>query len=110
MHRRQVELESVDGGPRRMNLEQPFLDPAIEAETYRAHVAHVLRRRFLELETDRAFAAAARGVEKVGGERRLGGAGAARQQHAARAEIPGAAEHLVEPLDPGRDAFGARLV
>ena len=110
MHRREMELQPVQRRPRRVDLQQPLLHPAIEIEADRPHVADVLRRRLLELKADGALAAAAGGIEEAGGEGRLRRSGAARQQHAARPEIALAAEHVVKPVDPGRDPLGGRVV
>src|SRR5213592_1430085 len=50
VHRRQVKLESVQSGTRRMNLEQALAYPVFQMKTGRSHVAEVLRGRFFELE------------------------------------------------------------
>src|SRR5689334_20111828 len=106
MHRREVKLEAVQRRTGRMNPKPAVVDPAIESEANRPHVADVLGRRLLELKTDDALAATTGGIDEAGGDRRLGGSGTARQHDGAAAEISLVAEHLVEPIDSGRDALG----
>ena len=63
---------------------------------------------FLEGEVEAAFAAAAGGIDEVGGHARLAGAGGAGDQDAAAAVIALAAQHGVQPRDAGGDPLGWR--
>ena len=83
------------------------IDPALQVDADRAHVAHQLRRRLLEREVQAALAASAAWPRaKARGQRGLAGAGGAGEQHRAAAEVARAAEHGVEP----RHAAGHPLV
>ena len=82
---------------------RPFFDPRLQVEADRAHVADDLALRLLEGEVEAALAAAAGGVGEVAGEAGLAGARRARDEDAAAAVEPRAAEHGVEPGDAGGD-------
>src|SRR5690242_12353620 len=99
MHRREVKFKAIQRRPRRIDTKQPFVDPAIEVQTDRLHIANVLRGRLFELKTDCALAATAGGLEEIRGDRRFRRAGAAGEQHAAPSEISLATEHVIEPVE-----------
>src|SRR5262245_4905351 len=63
--RREVHLQSVEACAGCMEPQQPLLDPRLELQADRAHVAHDLRRRLLEREIEAPLAALARGIGEV---------------------------------------------
>ena len=65
MHRREVELEPVQRRAGGVDPQQALLHPAVEIQADRSHVAHVLRRRLLELKAERALAATAGRIDEV---------------------------------------------
>src|SRR5262249_59211776 len=85
-------------------------DVPFEVDADGAHVAGNLGRRLLEGEVDRLFAPLAGGVDEGGGHAALAGPRRAGDQHAAAPVVPLAAEHGVEPLQPGGDPLAAGLV
>ena len=93
-----------------MELQQAGRHPRLEIDADRSHVPEQLLRRLFEEEAEAAFAAAARRVEKVGGQAGLPGAGGAGDEDRAAAIVPLAAEHLVESRDARRHAFQRGLV
>ncbi len=81
---------------RRVHLEQARLQVRSEIECPTdLQIAHDLVRAFVEAHVQRALAALAGGGREETGERRLGGAGRARDEDVAAAVIP-AAQHVVE--------------
>src|SRR5947207_738828 len=93
VHAREMHLETVHRGASGLELEQATIDPLLEVDPDRSHVADHLLRRFLELERQAAFPPPAGGVDEVRRHARLAGSGGARHEDRAAAEVALATEH-----------------
>ncbi len=91
--------------PRGVDVQQAAALPLSEVDADRGHVAQHLMGRLLVGEHQRPLAAPARGVDEAGADAALAGARRARDQRAAAAVEPGAAQHVVQPGDAGGHAF-----
>ena len=91
-----MHLEAMHRRPRRVEAQQPALQPRLQVDADGAHVAHDLLLRFLEGEVQAALAARAGAVGEVSGEDGLAGARRAGDQDAAAAVVALPAEHRVE--------------
>src|SRR5262249_20270392 len=107
---RQMHLEPVQRRTSGVELEEAAVDPLLQIDPDRAHVADDLLGRFLEQEHLAALAAPAGSVEEVGRQAGFASTGGAGDEDRAPAEVPLAAEHRVEPSDAGRDALPRRGV
>ena len=101
----EMRLEPVARRPVRVELQQSAGHPRLEVDADGAHVSQELLRRLFEEKAQAAFAAAARRVEKVGGQAGLPGARGAGDEDRAAAVVALAAEHLVETRDARRHAL-----
>ena len=110
VHRDQMRLEAVARRAVGVKLQQAGGHPGLEVDADGPHVPQELLRGFLEQEAQAAFAAAAGGIEEVGREARLAGAGGAGDEYRAATIVACAAEHFVEPRDAGRHPVHRRLV
>ena len=105
-----VHLEAPIGGTMGMELEQAAFEVAIEFDTDGPHVADDLRGRFLESEIKGLFATGAGCLRKAARETGFAAARRAGDQDGAAAIEAFAAEHVVEPLDAGGNAFAGRAM
>src|SRR4051794_19772658 len=89
-------------GTRGMEFQKPFVDPRIEIDADRAHIADDLPGRFLESEIQAALAAPAGRIYEMrrhAGFTRSGGAG---QKNAAALIEALSTHHAVQPPDASR--------
>src|SRR5262249_55899404 len=103
--RHQVHFETVEAGSRRVELQPALLDPRLEVQANRAHVAGDLPGGFLEGQVQAALAALARGVGEVGGHAALAAARGAADEDSAATVVASAAEHGVQAADAGGNAL-----
>ena len=104
----QVHLQPVDASaapPR--TAASPLVHVLLEIQADGLHVPHDLVGRFLEGEVQALLAAAAGRIDEVRGQAALAGAGRAGDQDRAAAIDALAAQHRVQPRDPGRDPLVA---
>ena len=95
-------------GPARIHAQQTGLHVRIEMNADRSEIAPDPLAPFVKTHEQRSLAAPTRAFRELPRQSRLGGAGRTRDQGAAAAE-QAAAQHRVEPLEAGGDAFGRSL-
>src|SRR4030095_1011891 len=92
VHLREMHLETVQRRARSVILQEATVDPLLEVDPDRPHVADDLRGRLLEQELEASLPAPARGVHEMRGDARLAGTGGARDEDGAAPEIARALE------------------
>src|SRR5262249_11294003 len=103
--RHQGHFETVEAGPRRVELQPTLLDPRLEGQTNGAHVAGGLPRGFLEGQVQAALTAPTRGVGEVGSHAALAATRGAADEDSAATVVASAAEHSVQAANTGGDAL-----
>ena len=97
-------------GRKHWNCKQAGVDPLLQIDADRCHVANDLGLGLLEGEVQGALPATAGGVAELRGQRRLAGAGGAADEHGAALVEASVTEHRVEPGDAGRHPLGGHAV
>src|ERR1044071_3043977 len=83
--------------------QQPFFNPAVEAEADRFHIAADLALRLFKSEIEGLLSAAAGGIYEIGRQSRFSCSCCPRDQDGASAEKSISIEHFVEPRHARRN-------